>query len=85
MAEKEGKISSTRPDPGEVSIDAANVDFVYNLRALWEATDRKFLLSQLIRELRDYEGLYRDVFEVDNLLAITKEIKRLKKGTTLDG
>ena len=85
MAEKEGKISSTRPDPSEVSIDAANVDFVYNLRALWEATDRKFLLSQLIRELRDYEGLYRDVFEVDNLLAITKEIKRLKKGTTLDG
>ncbi len=79
MVEREGKISSTRPEPGEISIAAENVDFIYNLRALWDATDRKFLLSQLISELRDYEGLYRDVFEMDNLVSITKEIKRLRE------
>jgi len=78
LAIREGASNDTLPDPKNLPFEADEIDFIYDLWALWAATDKRYLPSQLIPELLSGHGrLLSGIMQMENYYAITKA--QLKK------
>ena len=81
LASREGSEDDSLPEPENLGFAPDEIDFIYDLWALWVATDKRYLPSQLVPELKSgYGRILTGMLEMESLYARVK--KQLKKQTT---
>lgn len=69
LAKREGSTpDDSLPDPENLSFASDELEFAYDLWAIWSATDKRYLPSQLIPEMLSGHGrMLTGIMEVESL------------------
>ncbi len=80
LARREGSTDDNLPDPENLPFAPDETEMLYDLWAIWVATDKRYLPSQLIPELQaGYGRILTGLMHMEGLYSKTKQ--QLKKQT----